>query len=78
MKIAFIIYSYLICRHLLSITAYHILLFERINVLHSPTDIIVYSLFKLVHNFSMFFGFFSFALSICNFQTFSKVFMSGL
>ena len=63
-------------RPLLSTTAWHLLLHERINVLHSWTDIFSHSPFKLVHNSSTFLGFFSLALSFSNLQTFSTGFMS--
>ena len=66
------------CRPLLSITAWHLLLHERINVLHSSADIFSRSPFKLVHSSSTFLGFFSLALSLSNFQTFSIGFMSGI
>ena len=66
------------CRPLLSITARHLLLHERIHVLHSSTDIFTHSPFKLVHKYSTFYGFFSLAISLSNFQTFSIGFMSGL
>ena len=65
------------CRPLLSITAWHLLLYEQINVLHSSMDISSHSPFKLVHSSLMFLGFFSLALSFSNFQIFSIVFMSG-
>ena len=64
--------------HLLSITAWHPLLHERINVLHSSTDIFSHSFFKLALSSSTFLGFFSLALSFKNFQTFSIEFLSGL
>ena len=63
------------CKSLLSITAWYLLLHERINVLHSSTDIFSYSSFKSVHNSSTFLGFFSQGLSYSNF---SIGFMSGL
>ena len=66
------------CSPLFSITAWHLLLHEQSNVLHSSMDIFSHSPFKLVHSSSMFFGFISFALSFSNFQTFSIGFMSGL
>ena len=66
------------CRSLLSITVWHLLLHEPNNVLHSSTDVISHSPFKLVHSFSSFLRFFSLALSFSNFQTFSTGFMSGL
>ena len=65
-------------RPLLSITAWHLLRHERINVLHSSTDIFCHSPFKLVHSSSTFLGFFSLALSFSKFQTFSIGFMWGL
>ena len=65
-------------RPLLSITAWHLLRHERINVLHRSTDIFSHSPFKLVHSSSTFLGYFSLALSFSNFQTFSIEFMSGL
>ena len=62
----------------LSITAWYLLLHERINVLHSSTNIFSYSLFILIHSSSMFLGFFSSALPFSNFQTLSIGFMYGL
>ena len=44
-----------------------LLLHERINVLHSSTDIFSHSPFKLFHSSSTFFAFFSLALSFSNF-----------
>ena len=78
MKIAFIIHWYLMCRLLLSITDWHLLLYEWINVLHSSTDIFSHSRFKLIHSSSTFLGLFSLTLLFSNFQTFSNRFMSGL
>ena len=78
MKILFIIHQYLMCRPLLSKTAWHLLLHKQINVLHWSTDIFSHSPFKLVHSSLTFLGFFSLALSFSNFQTFSIGFMSGL
>ena len=66
------------CRPLLSITAWHLLLHKWINVLHSSMDIFSDSPFKLIHSSSMFLEFFSLALSFSNFQTFWIGFMSGL
>ena len=66
------------CRLLLSITAWHHLLHERINVLYSSTDIFSHSSFKLIHSSSTFLGFLFLALSFSNFQTFSIGFISGL
>ena len=77
MKIAFIIHKYFMCRSLLSITVWHLLLHERINVLHS-TNIFSHSPFKLVHSSSTFLGLFSLALSFRNFRTFSVGFITGL
>ena len=54
------------------------MLHERIIVLHSPTDILSHSPFKVSHSSSTFLGFFSLALSFSNFQPFSTGFMSGL
>ena len=64
-------------RPLLSITVRHLLLLKRMNVLHSSTDIFSPS-FKLVHGSLTFLGFFSFALSLSNFQKFSIGFKSGI
>ena len=66
------------CRPLLSITAWHLLLHERINVWHSSMDIFSHSPFKLVHSSSTFLGFVFLPHSFSNFQTFSIGFMSGL
>ena len=65
------------CRPLLSITAWHLLLHERINVLHSSTDIFSHSPFKLVHNSSTFLESFSLEIFFSNFQTSSIGFMPG-
>ena len=66
------------CRPLLSITAWHLLIHEWINVLHSSTDIFSRSPFKLVHSSSIFLGFFSLGFSFSHFQTFSIGLMFGL
>ena len=60
---------------LLSITAWHLLQNERMNVLHSSADIFSHSPFKLVHSSLTFLGFFSLSLSFSNFQTFAIGFM---
>ena len=78
MRITFIIHLYLMCRPLLSITAWHLLLYERINVLHLSTNIFSHSPFKFVHSSSTFLGFFSLVISFSNFQTFSVGFISVL
>ena len=65
-------------RPLLSITAWHLLLTEQINVLNSTTVFFSHSPFKLVDISSTFLGFFSLALSFSIFQTFSIWFMSRL
>ena len=74
MNIAFIIHQSL-C---VDVPAWYLLLHKQINVLDSSTDIFSHSPFKLVHNPSMFLGFFSLVLSLSNFQTFSIGFMYGL
>ena len=62
------------CRPLLSITAWHLLL--HIFCIHQR--IFSHSILKLVHSYSTSLGFFSLAPSFRNFQTFSIVFMSEL
>ena len=66
------------CRPLLLITAWHLLLHERINFSHSSRDIFSHPPFKLVPSSSTFLGFFSLVLSFGNFQTFSVGFLSKL
>ena len=66
------------CRPLLSITAWHLLIHKRINASHSSTGIFSHSHFKLVHSSSTFLGFFSLPFLFSNFQTFLRGFRSGL
>ena len=66
------------CRSLLSITAWHLSLHERINILHLSTDIFSHYSFKLVHSSLAILRFFSLGLSFNNFQTFLIGFMSWL
>ena len=78
MKTALIIQQYLMCRALLSIASWYILLQEQINVFHSSTDKFSVSPFKLFHSSSTILGFFFFGISFSNFQIFPNLFVFEL